>query len=83
MRQGLVDADSKVADMLRMSKKPVASCVNEGGLHAKFGNVYNESITWESETPVPVSAASRLGLGELLDEVVKYFREDQYDDQRG
>ena len=30
--------------------------------------------------PVPVSAASRLGLGELLDEVVKYFREDQSDD---
>ena len=30
--------------------------------------------------PVPVSAASRLGLGDLLDEVTKHFRVDQYDD---
>ena len=73
VRQGLVDADSKVADMLRKSKKPVVLAVNKVDSFEKFGNdvyeFYNLGIG------VPVSAASRLGLGELLDEVVKYFGE--------
>lgn len=42
---------------------------------------YMNSITWGIGDPVPVSAASRLGLGELLDEVAKHFTPDQYDDE--
>lgn len=80
VRQGLVDADSKVADMLRKSKKPVVLAVNKVDSMAKFGNDVYEFYNLGIGDPVPVSAASRLGLGELLDEVVKYFREDQYDD---
>ena len=38
VRQGLVDADSKVADMLRKSHKPVILAVNKVDSLAKFGN---------------------------------------------
>ena len=75
VRQGLVDADSKVADMLRKSKKPVVLAVHKVDSFEKFGNDVYEFYNLGIGDPVPVSAASRLGLGELLDEVVKYFGE--------
>ena len=75
VRQGLVDADSKVADMLRKSKKPVVLAVNKVDSFEKFGNGVYEFYNLGIGDPVPVSAASRLGLGELLDEVIKYFGE--------
>ena len=75
VRQGLVDADSKVADMLRKSKKPVVLAVNKVDSFEKLGNDVYEFYNLGIGDPVPVSAASRLGLGELLDEVVKYFGE--------
>ncbi len=73
VRQGLVDADSKVADMLRKSRKPVVLAVNKVDSIAKFGNDVYEFYNLGIGDPVPVSAASRLGIGDLLDEVVKYF----------
>lgn len=73
VRQGLVDADSKVADMLRKSRKPVVLAVNKVDSIAKFGNDVYEFYNLGIGDPVPVSAASRLGIGDLLDEVVKHF----------
>ena len=75
VRQGLVDSDSKVADMLRRSKKPVVLAVNKVDSFQKFmGDVY-EFYNLGIGDPVPVSAASRLGIGDLLDEVTKHFPE--------
>ena len=73
VRQGLVDADSKVADMLRKSRKTVVLAVNKVDSMAKFGNDVYEFYNLGIGDPVPVSAASRLGIGDLLDEVVKHF----------
>ena len=73
VRQGLVDADSKVADMLRKSRKPVVLAVNKVDSMTKFGNDVYEFYNLGIGDPVPVSAASRLGIGDLLDEVVKHF----------
>lgn len=73
VRQGLVDADSKVADMLRKSRKPVVLAVNKVDSIEKFGNDVYEFYNLGIGDPVPVSAASRLGIGDLLDEVVKHF----------
>ncbi|MCC8061379.1 MAG: ribosome biogenesis GTPase Der [Clostridiales bacterium] len=75
VRQGLQDADSKVADMLRCSKKPIVLAVNKVDSFAKFGNDVYEFYNLGIGEPVAVSAASRLGLGDLLDEVVKHFPE--------
>lgn len=75
VRQGLVDADSKVADMLRRSRKPVVLAVNKVDSFQKFMGDVCEFYNLGIGDPVPVSAASRLGLGDMLDEVVKYFPE--------
>ena len=73
VRQGLVDSDSKVADMLRRSGKPVVLVVNKVDSFDKFmGDVY-EFYNLGIGDPHPISAASRLGLGDMLDEVVRYF----------
>ena len=85
VRQGLVDADSKVADMLRKSKKPVVLAVNKVDSFQKFGNDVYEFYNLGIGDPIPVSAASRLGLGELLDEVTKHFditKIEEEDDER-
>ncbi|MCI6139352.1 MAG: ribosome biogenesis GTPase Der [Clostridiaceae bacterium] len=76
VRQGLVDSDSKVADMLRKSRKPVVLAVNKVDSIAKFGNDIYEFYHLGIGDPQPVSAASRLGIGDLLDEVVKHFDRD-------
>lgn len=76
VRQGLVDADSKVADMLRRSQKPVVLAVNKVDSFEKFMPDVYEFYNLGIGEPVPVSAASRLGIGDLLEEVAKYFPED-------
>ncbi len=73
VRQGLVDADSKVADMLRTSRKPVVLAVNKVDSFQKFMADTYEFYNLGIGDPVPISAASRLGIGDLLDEVVKHF----------
>lgn len=79
VRQGLVDADGKVADMLRRSGKPVVLVVNKVDSFEKFMDVY-EFYNLGIGDPMPVSAASQLGLGDMLDEVVKHFKDFDTDD---
>jgi len=75
VRQGLVDADSKVADMLRRSAKPVLLVVNKVDNFEKFMPDVYEFYNLGIGNPLPVSSASRLGLGDMLDEVIRYFPE--------
>ncbi len=81
VRQGLVDADSKVADMLRRSQKPVVLCVNKVDNFDKFMPDVYEFYNLGIGEPVPVSAASRLGIGELLDEITAHFTQKQSEDE--
>ena len=73
VRQGLVDSDSKVADMLRRSRKPVILCVNKVDSFKKMEAEIYEFYNLGLGDPIPVSAASRQGFGELLDEITKNF----------
>lgn len=75
VRQGLQDADSKVADMLRRSKKPVILVVNKVDSFQKFMADVYEFYNLGIGDPIPVSAASRLGIGDMLDAVVALFPE--------
>ena len=75
VREGLVDSDGKVADMLRRSGKPVVLCVNKVDSFSKFEADVYEFYNLGIGDPIPVSSSSRLGFGELLDEVVKHFPE--------
>lgn len=80
VRTGLVDSDFSVADMLRKSRKPVVLAVNKLDSQAKFGNDIYEFYNLGLGDPVGVSAENRLGLGDLLDEIVKHFEEDAGED---
>ncbi len=76
VRQGLVDSDSKVADMLRRSRKPVVLVVNKVDSFDKLMPDVYEFYNLGIGDPVPISAASKLGIGDMLDEVAKHFPED-------
>ena len=71
VRQGLVDADSK----------PVVLAVNKVDSVAKYGNDVYEFYNLGIGEPIAVSAASRLGIGDLLDEVVKHFDSEQMEEE--
>lgn len=75
VRQGLQDSDAKVADMLRRSHKPVILAVNKVDNFEKFMPDVYEFYNLGIGDPVPVSAASRLGIGDLLDVVIEQFPE--------
>ncbi len=76
VKQGLVDADFKVADMLRRAKKPVLLCVNKVDDFNKYMADVYEFYNLGIGEPRPVSAVNMLGFGDLLDEVVSHFDED-------
>ena len=85
VRQGLQDSDSKVADMLRRSGKPVVLVVNKVDSFEKFMPDVYEFYNLGIGDPFPISAASMLGLGDILDEVVKHFPDyakDEEEDER-
>ena len=75
VRQGLVDADEKVANMLRRSKKPVVLVVNKVDDFKKYMPDVYEFYNLGIGEPIPVSAASMLGIGDMLDEVIAHFPE--------
>ena len=85
VRQGLVDADSKVADMLRRSMKPVVLVVNKVDSFQKLMPDVYEFYNLGLGDPVAISSASRLGLGDMLDEVIGHFpkglEEDEVDER--
>lgn len=75
VRQGLMDADTKVADMLRRSRKPVVLAVNKVD-HKKYEMDVYEFYNLGIGEPLPIAATGKLGLGELLDRVIRNFPED-------
>lgn len=73
VRQGLVDADSKVADMLRRSQKPVVLVVNKVDHFEKLMPDVFEFYNLGIGEPFPISSTSKLGFGEMLEEIVSHF----------
>ena len=73
VRQGMTDSDSKVADMLRKSRKPVVLAVNKVDNPAKFGNDVYEFYNLGLGEPYGISALHGYGVGELLDAAYEYF----------
>lgn len=85
VKQGLIDADAKVADMLRRSRKPVVLVVNKvDNFNRMMADVY-EFYNLGIGDPIPISASQRSGLGDMLDKVVEHFNAldlDEEDDDR-
>ena len=81
VKQGLVDADAKVADMLRRSKKPVVLVVNKVDSFQKYMLDTYEFYNLGIGEPVPISAASMLGLGDMLDKVAEHFPNQEQEEE--
>ncbi|MBO6112822.1 MAG: ribosome biogenesis GTPase Der [Lachnospiraceae bacterium] len=85
VQMGMSDSDSKVADILRRSHKPVILAVNKVDSFQKYEADVYEFYNLGLGDPFAVSATQRLGIGELLDEVVRNLPEksdDEEDDER-
>jgi len=79
-KEGLTATDIEVAEMLRRVNKPVVLVVN------KIDNLKLEDNKFEFYSlglgePITISAALSLGLGDMLDEIVKYFKDKEADDE--
>ena len=62
-------------------RKPVVLAVNKVDSIQKFGNDVYEFYNLGIGDPIPVSAASRLGIGDLLDEVSRHFTLEQLEEE--
>jgi GTPase len=71
-REGITSADEEVAKILFRSKKPVVLAVNKVDNYEMQQDVY-EFYSLGFGDPFPISGSHGLGLGDLLDEVVKNF----------
>ena len=85
VKQGLQDADAKVADMLRRSHKPVVLVVNKVDNFEKYMADVYEFYNLGIGEPHAISAANQLGMGDMLDEVISHFGDagtDEEEDDR-
>ncbi len=81
VKTGMVDADMQVANILRKSKKPIVLAVNKMDDLAKYGMDIYEFYQLGLGEPFGVSAGQMLGIGDMLDEVVKHFPADKNDSE--
>jgi len=85
VKQGLVDADAKVADMLRRSHKPVVLVVNKVDSFEKYMTDVYEFYNLGIGEPHPISSVNKLGIGDMLEEMVSHFpdtAEEEEEDER-
>ncbi|MDU4450984.1 MAG: GTPase, partial [Staphylococcus lugdunensis] len=78
VREGLTQSDEMVAQILYKSKKPVVLAVNKVDNPEMKTDIYDFYALGFGE-PYPISGSHGLGLGDLLDEVVKHFNKETED----
>lgn len=81
VKEGLVDSDYSVADILRKSGKPVVLVVNKVDNFDKYQNDVYEFYNLGMGDPFPISSSGKLGLGEMLDEVCSNFNSIETNDE--
>ncbi len=75
VKQGVVEDDMQVANILRKTKKPVVLAVNKvDDMRQENLDVY-DFYSLGIGDPIPISAGQMLGLGDLLDAVIAQFPE--------
>ena len=79
VRTGMTDMDMQVANILRKADKPVVLAVNKVDDLAKYGMQVYAFYSLGLGDPFGVSGGQMIGLGDLLDEVVKHFPADKDD----
>ena len=77
IRTGVTAADKDVANMLLRSRKPVVLAVNKADSTGITDPAVYEFYSLGLGDPIPVSAIHGHGTGDLLDECMKYFPEEE------
>ena len=77
VQQGVLDADYKVADMLRKGNKHTVLAVNKVDNYEKMLPDVYEFFNLGIGDPHAVSSINKMGLGDLLDEVTALFPKDE------
>ena len=81
LRSGMTSSDKDVATLLMKSGKPVVLCINKvdsvGSIPVEAYEFYNLGLG----DPFCVSSLHGLGTGDLLDEIYKYFPEEQLEQE--
>lgn len=73
VKQGIVDTDFQVADMLRRSQKPVILVVNKVDDFNKYMPDVYEFYNLGIGEPSAVSSRGKLGIGDMLDRVTAFL----------
>lgn len=81
VKTGITDTDEQVASILRKSGKPLVLAVNKVDDMRKANLDIYEFYSLGLSEPIPISAGQALGLGDMLDEVVKFFPEEDETEQ--
>ena len=81
VRDGVIEDDTKVADMLRRTTKPVVLVVNKVDNFAKYEADVYEFYNLGIGQPYPISASNRLSIGDMLDAVTSFFPDTSYDEE--
>ena len=74
IKDGAMESDTDVANILRKTRKPVLLAVNKvDDMHTENFDVY-EFYKLGLGEPIPVSAGQGLGVGDLLDDLFHFLR---------
>ena len=79
-KQGVTADDETVADLLRRSGKPVVLAVNKIDSPKQLADVY-DFYSLGMGDPIGVSSLNLLNLGDLLDQIVSYFPEEEAEEE--
>lgn len=77
VKQGVIDDDLQVANILRKTKKPVVLAVNKVDNMSRDNLEVFEFYNLAIGDPIAISAGQALGLGDMLDKVVSNFESDE------
>ena len=81
IKQGVTSADKEIAMMLRKSGKPVVLVCNKADNYGKTSDDIYEFYNLGLGDPMPVSSTNAIGIGDVLDEIYKYFPEEKQNDE--
>ncbi len=79
-QQGVMADDYDVANLLRMSNKPVVLAVNK--IDNQKMNMFYDFYQLGIGEPIPISSELGLNLGDLLDEIVKNLKKQEPEEQQ-
>lgn len=80
IKQGITAADEEIATLLKKSKKPIVLVCNKADNFGKDPMELYEFYNLGIGTPLPLSAANAIGVGDILDAIYEKFPDENEQD---